>query len=47
MNFNVSNPERDQMKRIQTLVAAMVGLSAIVAAPVSAQQPGAAAGAIG
>ena len=34
------------MKRIHTLVAAMLGLSALVAAPVSAQQPGAASGTI-
>jgi len=32
------------MKHVQTIVAAMIGLSAIVATPVSAQQPSAAAG---
>jgi len=38
--------ERNQMKHVQTLVAAMMGLSALVAAPVSAQQPSAATGSV-
>jgi hypothetical protein len=42
MNFNVRFQEEGQMKRIHTLAAAMIALSALVAAPVSAQQPSAA-----
>lgn len=46
MNFSVVFKQRNQMKRIHALAAALVGLSAVVAAPASAQQPGAAAGVV-